>query len=271
MKKTDIQTRQAKYDLENQVVMANDMIKGISKLSLNESKLLRTIIMQIKPQDEDLEVFTVKIKEFAELVGIDKNHMYSEADKMTDSLMSEVIRIGDGNPRHKWKKLHWVDLCEYDSGTITIKVSNELKPYILGLQKWYTQYRLEDIIYFKSVYSIRIYELIAMCLKDQKPYADKKTEVYISMEDLRKSTNTEHKYERLSQFKEKVINIALRDINQTSSYHVSVRDYKEGRKVVGFYFNVESRIGFEYKEVQEPEEVIVRQMELDDFMGECDG
>lgn len=269
MKKTDIKIRQAKYDLDNMVVMANDMIKGISKLSLNEAKLLRTIIMQIKPYDEELEVFTVKADEFAAILGIDKNHIYAEIDKMTDHLLDEKIRIGDKTTKKKskWKKFRWVDYCEYDTGTLTIKLSDQLRPYLLGLQKWYTQYRLEDIIFFKSWYSIRIYELLMMCIDERKkPYADKIVDIYMSLKDLRTYTETEKKYARLSQFKAKVLNIAVRDINEWSAYHVTVREYKEKKKIVGFYFSVGSKIGYNYKNISEELPEHVEQMNLFDMM-----
>ena len=261
MNTTDIQTRQVNYDLENEVVMANDMIRGISRLSLNESKLLRLIIMQVKPHDKELMQFSIKISEFAEILGVGRRNMYREADRMTDRLMQEVIRIGDGNPKHRWKKFHWVDVCEYEDGTLTIKVSDELKPYLLGLQKWYTQYRLEDIFMFKSVYAIRMFELITMGLKDAKPYANNVTEVYIPISVIRKATNTEDKYERISQFKAKVISTATRDINEFSPYHVTVRDYKEGKKIVGFYFTVSSRTRND--DIEEPD---FKQMSIEDYM-----
>ena len=263
----NIKSRQINLNLENMVVMANDMIKGASSLTLNESKLLRLIIMQIRPEDEELMKFTIKADEFAGLLGIDKSNMYRELDRMSDHLLKEVIKIGDGNPRHKWKKFQWVSCCEYDKGVITIKLNDELKPYIIGLQKWYTQYRLEDIIGFRSVYSIKIYELISTALMNRKPYADNFIKVYIPLDVIRKATNTEEKFERISQFKAKVIDISIKDINEYSSYYISVEPYKESRSIVGFYFTVESQAGHAHRVALE-NKTTEKQMELDDYWNE---
>lgn len=263
----NIQSRQINLNLDNMVVMANDMIKGATSLTLNEAKLLRLIIMQIKPDDCELMKFSIRADEFAGILGIDKSNLYRELDRMSEHLLKEVIKIGDGNPRHKWKKFQWVSCCEYDSGVITIRLNDELKPYIIGLQEWYTQYRLDEIVGFRSVYSIKIYELINVALMNRKPYADKQVKVYIDLCTMRKATNTENKFERISQFKSKVIDISIKDINTYSPYHVTVEAYKESRSIVGFYFTVESHAGFEHRIAMEQKKS-ERQMELDDYLDE---
>lgn len=262
-----IRLRAINYNTDNMVVVANDMVRGISALSLNEHKLLRLLITQIRPEDEDLYTFTVKTSEFADLLGVQKNNLYSELDRMTTHLMSEVIKIGDGNPKHYWKKFHWVDVCEYNDGVMTIKLSRELKPYVIGLQKWYTQYRLEEIVKLKSVYSIRIFELLQSVLMDRKPYGDKRTTVYIDIKTIRKTTGTEDKYERISQFREKVIDLSIRDINELSSYHIEVEPYREHRKIVGFYFYIMSQIGYKNK-VRIEEKQKMKQMSFEDYINE---
>lgn len=256
-----IMARNASYNLNNMVVMANDMIKGITSLSLNEHKLLRFLIMQIRPEDEELYIFKIKIKDFADILEVGRSNLYREVDRMTDHLMNEFIRIrkkdGVNDPKY-YKKIHWVEFCEYEYGILTIKLSSDLKDYIIGLKKWYTQYRLEDIVKFKSVYSIRIYELIQEALKNTKPFADKKATVYIDIKTIRQITGTETVYKRVTQFKENVIDLSIRDINDFSSFHVEVEPYREQRKIVGFYFFVMSKVGYSHKkrlEEKKPEQL----------------
>lgn len=262
----NVQARQMNTDLTDQVVaMANDMIKGTSKLTLTEAKLLRLLIMQVKPTDEDFSPFNVTVSEFSQLLNIDKSNIYREMDRISGHLLSEVIYIGDGNPKHKWKKFQWLSYCAYENGVLTIELNKHLKPYILGLKKWYTQYRLEEIIGFGSVHSIRIYELIAMALRNQKPYGDAVTKVYIDADSIRKATNTAEKYERISQFKKKVLDIAIKEINEKSSYHVHYEEHKEARRIVGFYFVVQSRSRYLYVEQTAEQRNDPRQMTIDDY------
>jgi len=247
LRKTPV--RRMETDISDKVVvMANDMIRGISKLSLMEAKFLRLLIMQNKPNDEDFGAFRISAADLAEVLQIPKVNIYREADKMTDHLMREVIKIGDGNAHHAWRKFQWLSYCEYESGVFTIQLHPELKPYLIGLRKWYTQYRIEEIIRFSSGYSIRIYELISMAMKGSKPYGDNVTEVYLDIETIRKATGTENKYTSANTFKNRIIDTAVKEINEKTSYHVDYKEYKLSRKIAGFTFRVQSQARYQYME-----------------------
>lgn len=237
----DMEIRQASTNVDYSVVMANDMAKGCSNLSLNELKLLRTIIMQIKKEDKELYPYRISVKDFQKMTGCTSKNLYSLADKMTDHLLREIIKIGDGNPRHNWKKFQWVSMCSYEDGYFTIKLNDALKPYLIGLKKFYTEFKLEDIIRLNSVYSIRLLELIYEAMKSAPVYADNVAEVYISMDVIRKATNTEGKYTSVNRWKERVINAAVNEINDKCNYYITAREYKSSRKIDGFYFTIESQ------------------------------
>ena len=232
----------------NLVVMSNDLIKSKSNLSLNEIKILRLAIMQVIKEDKDLQTYKVNITDLAELLNIDRHDIYREADKITTSLLQEIVYIGDGNPKHKWKKFQWCSSCEYNAGVLTIKLHEDLKPYLLNLSELYTQYLLEDILYLKSVYSVRIYELIREEMRYQKVFSDKEANIYLSMETIRKATDTEDKYEKYSMFKARVIEAAINEINEKLQYYITYEPVKESRRIVGFNINIKSKI---YKELIE--------------------
>ena len=260
----DMEVRRASTDTDYSVVMANDMIKGCSELSLNELKLLRSIIMQIKPEDKELYPYMLTVKDFQEMTGLSERRIYDEARKMCLHLLKEVIMIGDGNPRHPWEAFQWVSMCRYDSGTFYIRLNDALKPYIIGLQKFYTKFTLADIVRLNSVYSIRLLELIYEAMKSAPVYADQTTEVYLPMDVMRKATNTENKYKSVNRWVETVIKQPLEEINRKNGkYHFSYRPYKQSRKIVGFYFLVESANWHRLKE-DDPEKA--EQIALEAYM-----
>lgn len=260
----DMEIRRASTDTDYSVVMANDMIKGCSELSLNELKLLRTIIMQIKPEDKELYPYMLSVKDFQKMMGLSERRVYDEAKKMCLHLLREVIMIGDGNPRHPWAAFQWVSMCKYESGTFYIKLNDALKPYIIGLQKFYTKFALSDIVQLNTTYAIRLLELIYEAMKNAPVYADKTTEVYIPMEVMRKATNTENKYKSTNRWVETVIKQPLEEINKKNGkYYFSYRPYKMSRKIVGFYFLVESANWHKIKE-DDPERA--EQMSMEAYM-----
>lgn len=268
-----IHRKEVSYEQENCVAMANNMIvHSASNLSLNELKLLRFIIMQSERKEKELFSFDVNVIQLAEVMDMSCETLYRELDGMTTHLMQEVIKIGTTNNKDKWKKFHWVDVCEYDNGIVTIKLSDELKPYLLGLEKNFTMYRLSEIVSFNSVYAIRIYEMLHSCLNHDLdmnllPHADLATEVSFSIDDIRRATDTEDKLERYSNFKAKVIDTAIREINLKSPYHVIATPYKRGRAVQGFDFLIESQAGYIHRTKDTNKDIKIKMSE-DDLDGQ---
>lgn len=227
---------------DNMVVMSNDLIKSRSSLSLNEVKLLRLAIMQIVKEDKDLKTYRVAVTDLAKLLDIPASNIYRDIDDMTTHLLKEIVYVGDGNPKHAWKKFQWCSSCSYENGVLTIKIHDDLKPYLISLSKLYTQYILGDVLLLKSVYSIRIYELIKQEMKYQKAIGSETANVYLSIETIRKATDTETKYQRISQLEEKVISRAVNEINEKLGYYVEYEPLKEGKRYVGYKFMIQSKV-----------------------------
>ena len=243
-------TQELTFDTSNYVVMANNMLMhSASNLSLDELKLLRFIIMQTKKGDQELYEFELSAKDFAKLldVNIKTNDLYKRLRNMVKHLMQEVIYIGDDSQK-RWTMFHWVDVCSYGNGKISIKISDELRPYLLHLKGNFARYQLSEIIGFKSTYAIRIYEILKSCINENnQPHADVSIKIPVGMDELRNATGTQDKFTRYSAFKAKVIDTALREINEKSQYHVAAAPYKCGNAVKGFDFLIESQAGYYHR------------------------
>ena len=232
-------TDEMSLNSEHKVVMSNDLIKSRSNLSLNEIKLLRICIMQVIKEATDFQTYRVNITDLAKMLNIDSSNIYREMDDMTTHLLKEVVFVGDGNPKHKWTKFQWVSRCKYESGVLEIRLHDDLKPYIIGLSKYYAQYVLQDVLLLKSVYSIRLYELIRQEMRIEV-YGNRKTDIYLSMDTIRRATDTTDKYEKLSMFRARVIDSSITEIRNRLGYNISYDIKKESRKVIGFIFHIAS-------------------------------
>ena len=137
--------------------------------------------------------------------------------------------------------IQWVTACAYEKGVgLAVKMNPLLKPFLLGLQERYTQYQLENILAMKSVYAIRIYELL---MKEQMTRfipADG-VSVILAIKTIREACDCETKYEKISQFKSKVIDIAVKEICRCTSYTVSYECLKKGRSIEAFRFHLNSK------------------------------
>jgi len=219
------------YNDAHNIVVANDVVKGKQEMTLQEARLLRLLITQIAQEDKDLMTYTTKISELATFLNIPKNNLYRDVKDICDSLMKRIIRIGCGNPKKPWKIFQWLQLAEYDgNGTLTIKLSNQIKPFVIGLSEYFTQYKLANILAMNSVYAIRLYELLK-CDDHKDDYPS------YTIKELRQAFGCEKKHKQFGHFKSRVIDIAVKEINEKTDLYISRVEYiKKSRAVVGLKF-----------------------------------
>lgn len=224
------------------VTMANILIQSmVNTLNTNELKLLRLTIMQSKKNDKNFYEYEIAAKELSEFLNIDRHHLYKSLDIMTDHIQQAFIKIKSERTQ-KFIKQSWVDRCEYNKGQIYIKLSEGLKPYILELKSAFSQIEMGEYIKYKSKHAIIIRELLESKIGANKPAADNVVNISISLEELKRITNTEKEYSNANttRFRTKVINAAIKEINDFSNYHINVTPYKRGKNIVGYNFMIES-------------------------------
>lgn len=226
----------------NYVVQANDLIGGKQALKVNSAKLIRAAIMQVVRDDTELKPYKVTIPELSKLLGVPSSNMYRDIDDITSDIISHPVFIKVETDRKKaWVKIPWVTRCEYHSDAgVVIKLNDELKPFLVNLREQYTQYVLEDILQMKSVYSIRIYELLNA--KYMSKYLPKHpVEIELTVDQIRECCGCEDKYGSFSNFKARVLDTAVNEINDKTWYDLSYSYRKDGKSVVAIIFTMKSK------------------------------
>ncbi len=229
-----------KYDSEYYTVMANDIVRGKQDMTLQEAKILRLLITQVVKEDKDFKTFTCSIQDLASFLNIPPNNLYRDIKGICFNLTQRVVQIGIGNPKEPWTFFSWISSARYDGeGTVILRLSDEIKPYLIDLNKYFTQYQLENILEMKSFYGIRLYELLrSEHYKDENRYQE------YSIEFLRQFFECEKKYKAFKDFRDRVLEIAIKEINEKSDIYVyEALMVKTGRKVTGIKFCV----GFNHK------------------------
>lgn len=233
---------------DSTVVKANDLIqKSRFSLSLQQQKIVLYLISQIKPYDEDFKVYSFDIKEFCKVCGIDSDggKTYAELKEQIKAIRDKSlwVELEDG----KETTLSWIEkpYLDRNSGTIRIRLDNDMKPYLLELKERFTKYELIYTLHFRSKYTIRLYELIkSIHYRDLEQYTRK-----FELEQLRTLLDAE-KYTRYQHFKERVLEPATKEINEYSDINVSYATIKEGRKVAIIEFTVETKEVFERMKIR---------------------
>lgn len=225
-----------KLNSDHFTVMANAIVKGRQSMTLQAARLVRIMISQVVKEDKDLRTYTCSIKELASFLNIPRNNLYRDIEGICNILHKSVVYIGTGNPKKPWRQLNWISMSEYDGeGTLTIKLSEDIKPYVIGLEEYYTQYQLKNILSFNSFYAIRLYELIKC---EDGVNRNEKDEIEFDVTELREAFDCCDKYLKFKDFRVNVIKTAVDEINQKSDIEIIPNFIKEGRAVKKISFNI---------------------------------
>ena len=256
-------TKVIDYNKNHYTVMANNIIRGKQSMTLQEARLIRLLITQIAKDDKDFKTYKVNIQELARFLEIPDNNLYRDIRNICQSLMSRTIKIQNGN---QWKIFQWLQLAEYDGhGTVTLMLSNQIAPYLLQLNAWFTQYQLKNILAMKSFYAIRLYELLKLTVGEDRR---KKMEYTFSVQYLREYLECEHKFKQIGQFKDKILDIAVRDISEYSEYNCTYECKKTDRSITDiiFYLELKEQKQEEKQEGTGEKEQEQRELDLDDLI-----
>lgn len=225
------------------VCKANKVIEAGYKLTLNEQRVVLACIAQVNSKEELLKTdeFELSAKDFAKLFSVSEDRAYHALIEVTDSLFNRYVIIDNpfpDKPKVKQLKTRWISSISYltDEGKITLCFAQKILPYLSELKGQFTRYDLENIGKMTSIYAIRLYELLA-----QWGGLGKRE---VELDWLKKQFDIEDQYSAMCDFKKRVLDPAVKDINTHSNYQVSWMQRKTGRKV--------THLTFEFSEKKPP-------------------
>lgn len=237
-----------KKEDELKVYKANKLIEARYNLSLNEQKLILYAASQLNNfSDKDFTTIRMPVSEFFKMACVDeksKNHNYLK--NLVKGLMGKQLEIEYLND--DWELIQWVSRCKYESedAIIEFEFSPAMKPYLLKLEEHYRGYPLREVMQLNSKYSIRLYELLI-----QWEYT-KHRSLTIEVEELRKKMGLlNDEYERFTDFENRVIKVAVTEINNESNIFVTYEKIKKGRRIHEIKFKFEMKKGEKIKQIEE--------------------
>lgn len=215
---------------------SNNFIKGRYDLNVSEQRLLLLGIAQIKKEDliNDKKVYTINIKDIDEKFV---KYNRSRLSEFCNTLMGKIVDLPT-DKKNKFDKVGMVSnmVWDGDDGTIQIEFHSKLKPFLYELKGTFTTYHLEEVMSFKSKYSIRIYELLI-----QYKNSNHKS-VEFELEELFQILDLSEGMKLMTNFKKKVLEIAKKEINENSNILINYKLIKQGRSFKKIKFNFEQNI-----------------------------
>lgn len=204
------------------VVKHNNLNQASYKMTLDERRLILSSIALVNPKEPMPDEVTIHASDYAHQWGLDERNAYEQLKEARANLFERKITLCNGN---KGRDIRWVYDTEYADGEGYIKLSFSptVAPYLSDLGGFFTSYHLMEIRNFKSGHAIRLYELLMQFKKNG--WFDEDLEVLKSMFGVGES------YPLWYDFRRKVIDVSIKEINESTNYTVKYSTKKRGRKI----------------------------------------
>jgi plasmid replication initiation protein len=207
----------------------------IGNITLVEYRLLLIALSKISPLMDKLDFICFSSNDFCNLLNLQKRGMYTHIKKAAKDLASRTLTIEDKQKR-KGRTFAYLEEIKYDESNIMLKFHANLEEHILNIRKkgGYTKYFIKNILNLKSLYSVRIYELLK-----QYENLGKRSIDLTKLKELVGATNKS--YNKISNFRLHVLNKSIQEINILTDITINFEEIKEGRAVKTFLFYIKSK------------------------------
>jgi plasmid replication initiation protein len=187
-------------------------------------------------KEQQSAVYELDIKELSALTG--KQYYLPYLRKATEDMGSRMFEV-DTPERHM--QLWLFRSVEYIKGTriIEVSLSDKILPYLFGLKNNFTSYGLASALRLSSKYAKRIYPICSQW-KDRGETPKYSIQDFKMMLGLLNEKGND-KAARISDLRSKVLDIAVRQINEHTELRISYRLEKRGKAFHSITFAVRAQ------------------------------
>ena len=227
----------------NLIVKDNALVEASHKLSETEQRLILLAILKAREFCHSIEELKDK-----ELIIYADDYMETFKTKRQPTyaiLKKAVMELYRAEWGYKYLNNKGNVVVAYErfiqsakyiekEGSVKFVFANAIIPLLVELEKNFTKYEIKQVANLSSRYSMRLYECL-MQFKHSGVFQ-------ISLADLRFRLGLlPDEYALMSNFKSRVLDFSVKEINQHTDVDVAYEQQKQGRAIVGFVFK------FKYK------------------------
>jgi len=221
------------------VVKDNALINASYNLDTTEQRLILLAIVKAREVSKEVDAnstLEVHAQHYMKQFNVDRHAAYEALKNAANSLFERKFSykgIHESTQKEKIVKSRWVSKIAYvdSAGILELVFAPDVIPLITQLEQSFTSYELKQISSLSSKYAIRLYELLIQWRSIGK------TPVFL-VDDFRfKLGLGTDEYKIMSNFKKKVLDAALTQINEKTDIVATYEQHKSGRNIIGFSFS----------------------------------
>lgn len=203
-------------------IMRNPLITAKLGLTNTQIQVIEEMIAKINPNDTDFNIIQIKIRDFADRIGVSYVKLYNEIETITKQMIRPVKIKEDDDSDYTYVALltdakHWKR-----KGIIEVQFHKKMKPYLLEIKdSQYFKIHREATRHLKNPHFNKLYWLLASWRR--------KGEVKIvefTIEYLKIAVELEEQYAQYSDFKKRFLSPARAEFLTYGEFYF---DFKEIR------------------------------------------
>ena len=223
------------------VVKDNALINASYNLEVTEQRLMLLAIINARETGDGITAdskLQIHASDYMRHFDVDKKTAYEALKNAVDNLFNRQFSFREVRKGTDFiVKSRWVSRIAYatNEATLEITFAPDVVPLILRLEEHFTSYQLKQVTQLTSKYAIRLYEmLIAWREVGKTPQ--------IELLEFRHKIGVEDtEYKDMHNFKKRVLEPSIQQINEHTDITVTYEQHKKGRLISGFSFKIKQK------------------------------
>ena len=229
--------------MKNELVVKDNVLTNASyNLEVTEQRLIMLAIITARESGQGITAdskLEIHASDYASRFGVSNEGAYWALKNAVLNLFERQFSFKEADKKGNigTVKSRWVSRIKYIDTTATLEVTfaPDVVPLITRLEQHFTSYQLKQVTQLKSKYSIRLYELLIAWREVGKM-------PQIELSDFREKLGIDaDEYVRMSDFKIRVLEPSIKQINEHTDIIVTYEQHKKGRTITGFSFRFKQK------------------------------
>ena len=225
------------------VVKDNALINASYNLELTEQRLIMLAIINARESGQGITAdskLEIHASDYAKLFNVSADASYKALREAVNNLFNrqfsytaEYKKTGKvGIVRSRWvSRIFYVD----DLALLEITFAPDVVPLITRLEEHFTKYEAKQVAHLTSKYATRLYELLIAWREVGKV-------PQLELSEFRNRLGlVDSEYTAMSDFKKRVLEPSIKQINEHTDITVKHEQHKTGREITGFSFRFKQK------------------------------
>ena len=232
-----------KTEFKKDIKQSKQLPRFRYSLGVSEHKMLLAFFGQLKQYDDAFVPEKISLEDIVKYCGFDDSNSYRIVKKCAKNLTRQSLEYYNGKD---YSFISWFSYITYKDGTIYYQLNNAIKSELLQLyenEKLYVTVNPALLPHFKTNYGLRFYLILKGDLTSHRNEIAYSLEEICYMLALSETYNPKNNTAcAASNQRAKIIDPAIKEINEISNIHIDYEAIKEGRKTIGWKFYLSYKI-----------------------------